>query len=153
MTETEDSRDRPGVRLMAPYDDEIGHPLAPAGVELTEAMDAPFDGAEVFHGENAQGSRNKLPPEPAADVLFRVRDHLLTRPGHSTRVVRRDRFDHGVRRRTRPGARGRKSPAGSAEARQHHNGYQRSLAHMRLRTRRMGLIIDSASENTDRAFG
>src|SRR5882724_9599359 len=185
MTETEDSRDRPGVRLMAPYDDEIGHPLAPAGVELTEAMDAPFDGAEVFHGENAQASRNKLPPEPAADVLFRVRDHLLTRPGHSTRVVielhvgrevagvlpelfgraavvegvehgrieRRDRFDHGVRRRTRPGARGRKSPAGSAEARQHHNGYQRSLAHMRLRTRRMGLIIDSASENTDRAFG
>src|SRR5260221_11667489 len=87
MTETEDSRDRPGLRLMAPYDDEIGHPLAPVGVELTETMDAPFDGAKILHVENLQASRDKLPPEFAADVLLRVRDHLLKRPGHSTRVV------------------------------------------------------------------
>src|SRR5688572_28962997 len=84
---TEHAGDLPLPVLIAPHDHEIGDPVALATRELAEAMRALRNGAEVLDRENLERAGDQLPAEIATHMLFRVREHVLPRPGDAAIVV------------------------------------------------------------------
>ncbi len=87
MAIAQNTCDAPRSSLIAPDDDELCGTFANAGLELAELVYALSDCTKAIDWVYAQAAGNELAPEVAADIFFRIREHLLSIPRDATSVV------------------------------------------------------------------
>ena len=87
MTIAQNTCDAPLAILLAPDDEKLCGAFANAGLELAELVHALSDCTKALDWVYAQATRNEFAPEVTANVLFGVREHLLSIPRHAASVV------------------------------------------------------------------